>query len=91
MIGEIFDNVYTEGGSKVQHNVQTTLIPAGGATIVEFRADVPGELVLVDHSIFRAFNKGALGMIHVEGEAEAAVFSGQIVNRPYESTPLAEK
>jgi nitrite reductase (NO-forming) len=89
VIGEIFDNVYTEGGSKVQHNVQTTLIPAGGATIVEFRADVPGELVLVDHSIFRAFNKGALGMIHVEGEKEAALFTGQIVNRPYQAQPLA--
>lgn len=87
VIGEIFDNVYTEGGSKVQHNVQTTLIPAGGAAIVEFRADAPGELVLVDHSIFRAFNKGALGMIQVEGDTEAAVFTGQIVNRPYDAKP----
>jgi nitrite reductase (NO-forming) len=91
VIGEIFDNVYTESGSKVQHNVQTTLIPAGGASIVEFRADVPGELVLVDHSIFRAFNKGALGMIHVDGDDEAAIFTGQIVNRPYEAGPLAEQ
>lgn len=89
VIGEIFDNVYYEGGSRVQHNVQTTLIPAGGAAIVEFRADVPGELVMVDHSIFRAFNKGAIGMIQVEGDQEAAVFSGQIVNQPYESKPLA--
>lgn len=91
VIGEIFDNVYTEAGSKVQHNVQTTLIPAGGAAIVEFRADVPGELVLVDHSIFRAFNKGALGMINVEGDPEVALFSGQIVNRPYESKPLVDE
>jgi len=90
VIGEVFDNVYYEGGSRVQHNVQTTLVPAGGSAIVEFRADVPGELVLVDHSIFRAFNKGALGIIHVDGDAEAAVFSGQIVNRPYLSKPLAE-
>jgi nitrite reductase (NO-forming) len=90
VIGEVFDNVYTEGGTKAQHNVQTTLIPAGGAAIVEFRADVPGELVLVDHSIFRAFNKGAVGMIKVEGDKEAALFTGQIANRPYQAKPLAE-
>jgi nitrite reductase (NO-forming) len=68
VIGEIFDNVYGEGGSvPTQHNVQTTLIPAGGSTIVEFGVEKPGDLILVDHSIFRAFNQGALGMIHVTG------------------------
>jgi nitrite reductase (NO-forming) len=68
VIGEVFDNVYGEGGSLVsQQNVQTTLVPAGGAAIVEFRAEKPGNLVIVDHSIYRAFNKGALGMINVEG------------------------
>src|SRR5690554_4106037 len=60
VIGEIFDRVTVEGGSLVNENVQTTLVPAGGAAMVEFKVDVPGELVLVDHSIFRAFNKGAL-------------------------------
>ena len=45
VIGEVFDNVYGEGGTRVtQQNVQTTMIPAGGSAIVEFRADVPGEL-----------------------------------------------
>jgi nitrite reductase (NO-forming) len=67
VIGEIFDNVYPEGGTTVNNNVQTTLIPAGGAAITEFRADVPGTLIMVDHSIFRAFDKGALGMIEVMG------------------------
>jgi nitrite reductase (NO-forming) len=76
VIGEIFDNVYAEGGSVVsQHNVQTTLIPAGGATIVEFGVEKPGDLILVDHSIFRAFNKGALGMLHVTGADNAHVFA----------------
>ena len=76
VIGEVFDNVYGEGGSTInQRNVQTTLIPAGGATIVEFRAEVPGNLVMVDHAIFRAFNKGALGMIKVTGEANDNVFA----------------
>lgn len=88
VIGEIFDNVYPEGGTQVQHNVQTTLIPAGGAAIAEFRADVPGDLVLVDHSIFRAMNKGAKGMITVLGEDDPAIFAGKISNRPYTAEPL---
>lgn len=74
VIGEIFDKVYPEGGSVVNHNVQTTIIPAGGAAIVEFKVDVPGEYVLVDHSIFRAFNKGAIGKLKVTGEENAKVF-----------------
>ncbi|MGN6282019.1 copper-containing nitrite reductase, partial [Frateuria sp.] len=52
VIGEIFDRVQQEGGLHPQENVQTTLIPAGGAAIVEFHTDVPGSYVLVDHSIF---------------------------------------
>lgn len=83
VIGEIFDNVYAEGGTAVSHNVQTTSIPAGGSAITEYRVDVPGDLVLVDHAIFRAFNKGALGMMEVSGEEDLAVFSGQKSNQPY--------
>src|SRR5690606_5493698 len=52
-------------------------IPAGGAAIVEFKLEVPGTLVLVDHSIFRAFNKGALGMLKVEGEENKKIYSGK--------------
>lgn len=75
VIGEIFDNVYGEGGSMVtQHNVQTTLVPAGGSAVVEFRAERQGDLILVDHAIFRAFNKGALGMIHVDGPVVSEIF-----------------
>ncbi|MDX1604182.1 MAG: copper-containing nitrite reductase, partial [Salinimicrobium sediminis] len=37
VIGEIFDKVYVEGGAMINENVQTTLIPAGGAAIVEFK------------------------------------------------------
>jgi nitrite reductase (NO-forming) len=76
VIGEVFDNVYSEGGTMAtQHNVQTTLIPAGGSAIVEFGTEKSGDLILVDHSIFRAFNKGALGMIHVTGQDDARVFA----------------
>ena len=37
IIGEIFDTVYQEGGTQPSHNVQTTIIPSGGAAIVELR------------------------------------------------------
>jgi nitrite reductase (NO-forming) len=76
VIGEVFDHVYGEGGTMItQKNVQTTMVPAGGSAIVEFRADKVSTLVLVDHAIFRAFNKGAIGMIKVEGEDDPRVFA----------------
>lgn len=78
VIGEIFDRVHIEGGDLINKNVQTTLIPAGGAAMIEFRVDVPGTFILVDHSIFRAFNKGALGMLKVEGEEDKKIYSGEI-------------
>jgi nitrite reductase (NO-forming) len=74
VIGEIFDNVYLEGGSKISHNIQTTMIPAGGSAIVEFKCEVPGEFVIVDHSLSRAFNKGAIGKLKVTGEPNHKVF-----------------
>lgn len=74
VIGEIFDQVYVDGGTTINENVQTTTIPAGGAVIVEFKADVPGDYVLVDHAIFRAFHKGALGKLKVSGEENPKVF-----------------
>jgi nitrite reductase (NO-forming) len=76
VIGEIFDNVYTDGGSSVtEHNVGTTSIPAGGSAIVEFGVEQPGDLVLVDHAIFRAFNKGTLGILRVTGDENKNVFA----------------
>jgi nitrite reductase (NO-forming) len=78
VIGEIFDKVNIEGGSMINEDVQTTLIPAGGSAIVEFKVDVPGTFIIVDHSIFRAFNKGALGMLKVEGADNKTVYSGTI-------------
>jgi nitrite reductase (NO-forming) len=83
VIGEIFDKVYFEGGSRFQENVQTTLVPAGGSAITEFRTEVPGTLVLVDHSIFRAFNKGALGFLKVEGEEDDSIYTGKEVDNVY--------
>lgn len=84
VIGEIFDNVYPEGGSSLNHNVQTTMIPPGGSAITEFKLDVPGNFILVDHAIFRAFNKGALGILQVNGPDNKAIFSGQQDDRIYQ-------
>ncbi len=83
VIGEIFDKVRYEGGTNTQENVQTTLIPSGGAMIAEFHTEVPGTYVLVDHSIFRAFNKGALGMLKVDGPENKAIYSGKEVDTVY--------
>ena len=84
VIGEIFDNIYGEGGTVVnQHNVQTTLVPAGGSAIVDFKVDVPGTYVLVDHSLFRAFNKGAVGMLKVNGPEHLITYSGKEVDAVY--------
>ncbi|OPK51991.1 copper-containing nitrite reductase, partial [Ralstonia solanacearum] len=83
VIGAIFDQVRYEGGSNVQKNVQTTLIPAGGAAIVKFTTRVPGSYVLVDHSIFRAFNKGAMAILKVDGPEDKLVYSGKELDSVY--------
>lgn len=83
VIGEIFDKVWYEGGTRFQENVQTTLIPSGGAMIADFHTEVPGSYVLVDHSLFRAFNKGALGILKIEGDENKAIFSGKEVDEVY--------
>jgi len=83
VIGEIFDKVWFEGGTKYQENVQTTLIPAGGSAIAEFRMEVPGSYILVDHSIFRAFNKGAMAILKADGTENKAIYSGKEVDEVY--------
>jgi nitrite reductase (NO-forming) len=88
VIGEIFDTVYQEAGTIAQHDVQTTMIPPGGAAIVEFTADVPGNYVLVDHALNRAFNKGAVGMLKVEGTPNRDVYSGNQADTTYTAAPF---
>ena len=83
VIGEIFDKVWFEGGTRFQENVQTTLIPAGGAAMMDFNLEVPGSYVLVDHSIFRAFNKGALAILKADGPENKAIYSGKEVDDVY--------
>jgi len=76
VIGQIFDRVYPEGDlvSPPHENIQTTLVPAGGAVVVEFVTLVPGTYVLVDHSISRTIYRGSLGLLVVEGPENPDVF-----------------
>jgi nitrite reductase (NO-forming) len=84
VIGEIFDKVWPEGGMKfVQEHVQTTMVPSGGSAIMEFKVDVPGTYVLVDHSLSRAFNKGALGMLKATGPEDRVIYSGKEIDAVY--------
>ncbi len=78
VIGEIFDNVYREADlvSLPGHSIQTTLVPAGGATVVEFGVEVPGNYTLVDHAIFRV-EQGAVGYLQVEGEPRHDIYVSQ--------------
>lgn len=91
VIGEIFDTVYGEGGSVAnQKNVQTTAIPAGGSTIVDFEVDVPGRYTLVDHAIFRAFNKGAVGILNVVGPENHDVYTDRLELKDYQPSDVAK-
>jgi nitrite reductase (NO-forming) len=75
VIGEIFDRVYDQASltSPALTDVQTTMVPAGGAAVVEFKLQVPGRYILVDHSLSR-LQKGAAGYLEVEGPAAPEVF-----------------
>ena len=88
VIGQIFDDVNVEGGTLVNHNVQTTLIPAGGAAMVEMKTLVPGTFLLVDHSITRAFMQGALGQLVVSGPPQPAIYN-KVSSGPLAGAPEA--
>ena len=88
VIGGIFDTVYPEGGANPQHYVQTTLIPAGGAAIVELTFDVPGTYSIVDHSLFRAFDKGAVAQIVVTGPSRKDLMSEKLADATYDGRDI---
>ncbi len=75
VIGEIFDRVYDEGAitDEPLHNVQTTSVAPGGATMVEFGIDVPGRYILVDHALSR-LEKGLAGFLLAEGEEQEEIY-----------------
>lgn len=75
VIGEIFDQVYSFGSltSQPVTDVQTVTVPPGGATIVEFQVDVPGEYRLVDHALSRT-ERGLVGYLVVDGPEQTEIF-----------------
>lgn len=77
VIGEIFDDVYREGDltSEAGHDVQTTLVPPGGATVVSFDLVYPGTYVLVDHALAR-LERGAWGTLDVTGPPNPDIYDG---------------
>jgi nitrite reductase (NO-forming) len=79
VIGEIFDRVYTFADvlSPPARGVQTVTVPAGGAVITEFKLDVPGNYILVDHALARA-ERGLVGILHVEGPPNLEIFDGKV-------------
>lgn len=77
MIGEIFDTVSMDGNGAATENRQTIMVPAAGAATLEFKVDYPGDYILVDHTLTRAIDRGAVGVLHVDGEPDASIFEGE--------------
>ncbi|WP_234009258.1 copper-containing nitrite reductase [Deinococcus sp. NW-56] len=79
VIGEIFDKVYPEAAlsNAPLKDVQTTLVPAGGATVVDLKLEVPGTFPLVDHALSRA-ELGLKGLLQVEGPENHAIYKGEV-------------
>jgi len=79
VIGEVFDRVYDQAAltSPPLTDVQTTLVPAGGATMVEFKLDVPGRYILVDHALSR-MERGLVGFLEADGAENPTVFRGTV-------------
>jgi nitrite reductase (NO-forming) len=77
VIGEMFDRVYEQASltSPALTNVQTTMVPPGGATMVEFQLQVPGRYILVDHALAR-LQRGLAGFLLVDGPAAPEIFDG---------------
>jgi nitrite reductase (NO-forming) len=82
-IGNIFDRVYEDGSllSPPKLGVQTTLVPPGGATVVEFRTQVPGKYLLVDHAIARV-ERGLAGALIVDGPKNEELFKADAATPP---------
>ncbi len=75
-IGSHWDVVYQEASllSPPILGSQTTLVPAGGGVVAELVGQVPSTIILVDHALSRTFDKGAIGLIVVEGEENPEIF-----------------
>ncbi len=77
IIGEIFDKVYFLGDltDPPLSGIQTVPVDPGSGTIVELTVQIPANYVLVDHSLTRALDKGALGLLNVTGPNDPVIFN----------------
>jgi nitrite reductase (NO-forming) len=77
-IGSHWDRVWEDAGllNPPLRGIQTILVPAGGGTVVDLIGQVPQTIVLVDHALARAFDKGAIGQIVVDGQPNPEVYEG---------------
>lgn len=77
-IGNVWDDLYPAGSfkSEVEHNVETTTVPPGTATVGEMDLPVPGPIKLVDHALTRTLDKGSLAVLSVKGEENDEVYAG---------------
>jgi nitrite reductase (NO-forming) len=78
VIGEIFDHAYNLASltSEPLTDVQTITVPPGGAAAVDFKVEVPGTYMLVDHALSRAA-RGLIGQLIVEGEEQPEIFKSE--------------
>jgi len=75
VIGAIFDRVYNAGSltTPPMTSVQATMVPPGGATVVDLSVPVPGRYILVDHALAR-MERGLVGALIVDGPPAPEIY-----------------
>ncbi len=78
-IGSHWDAVWPEAAllNEPLRGSQTTLVPAGGGVVADLIGQVPSNIVLVDHALTRTFDKGAIGIVTVEGDPDTEIFEAE--------------
>jgi copper-containing nitrite reductase len=76
VIGGIFERVFRDGDvlSPPGRFIQTTMVPPGGAVIVDMKMLVPGTYTIIDHAIFR-LDKGLVGYLNVSGKQRPDIYA----------------
>jgi FtsP/CotA-like multicopper oxidase with cupredoxin domain len=63
---------------KPLEGIQTVSVAPGGAVIVEFKLQVPGNYTIVDHALTR-LERGLAGILTVEGPPNPDIYNGQVM------------
>jgi nitrite reductase (NO-forming) len=74
LIGEIWDRVVPGSPDTYIANEETWYVPPGSFAYFEFKLDVPGTYLLVDHALYRV-SKGAAGALVVSGPHDVDIYS----------------